>query len=69
MIELLVDMESLVTPGRQWIAGKLVDLDNDSAAALVAEGKAKVPEGVPQMTKQAPKAPKVSKTPKAQEAK
>lgn len=59
VIELLEDMESPITKGKQWRKGQLAYLDNDSSKALVKAGKAKVVEGE-QLSKEAPKAPKIT---------
>lgn len=59
VIELLEDMESLITPGKQWHKGQLVDLDTESAENLIKEGKAQTAKV--QLAKEPPKRRKLDK--------
>lgn len=59
VIELLEDMESLITPGKQWRKGQYVDLDTESAENLIKEGKAQLAKV--QLAKEPPKRRKLDK--------
>lgn len=61
VIELLEDMESLITPGKQWRKGQLLDLDNESAENLIKGGKAKIADDASQPSKEPPKKSKIPK--------
>ncbi len=60
VIELLENMESPITPGKEWRKGQLADLDKESAEKLIAEGKAKLSDA-PQPAKEPPKRAKLPK--------
>lgn len=55
ILELLVNMESPNTPGKEWRAGQLIDVTEAYANQLIEEGKAKKYEAPPPVAKEAPK--------------